>query len=336
MYNQYTEENIKERAAHRSKYRQMKEQFCRDNFEALNNRVSNDKDYSFGLDSKQTKLFNQDLMIYEDSVAIDNKGTGRQVIIKTDFALEKAGENIDVILIEEPENHLSHGNLKKLVKTISETQSGQIFITTHNSLISTRLELENLLILSDNKTDKPLSLQELSKDTSNYFLKAPPAGILEFVLSSRVILVEGPSEYILFDKFYEEVTGRKLDSDNVHVMDIRGLSFKRYLELAKISGSKIAVVTDNDGNFQEKCVEKYKDFQFLANVQIFFDANNDYQTFEVLLYNSNKGFCDAQFPNDALKFMLANKTDSALRLLQSDASIQVPDYIKRAIEWIKE
>ena len=86
-------------------------------------------------------------MIYEDEISIDNKGTGRQIFIKTDFALEHAGSNVDVILLEEPETHLSHVNLKKLIQKIAKTQAGQIFIATHNSLISTRLELNNVIIL---------------------------------------------------------------------------------------------------------------------------------------------------------------------------------------------
>lgn len=51
---------------------------------------------------------------------------------------------MDAILIEEPENHLSHVNLRKLVQRVADAQNGQLFITTHNSLISTRLELQNL------------------------------------------------------------------------------------------------------------------------------------------------------------------------------------------------
>lgn len=90
-------------------------------------------------------------MIYEDSIALNNRGTGEQVLIKTDFALEKAGENIDVILFEEPENHLSHTNLKKLISNIENKQTGQIFVTTHSSLISTGLDLFNLIILSHKK-----------------------------------------------------------------------------------------------------------------------------------------------------------------------------------------
>lgn len=63
-----------------------------------------------------TTEFENDLMIYEDEIGIDSKGMGTQVFIKTDFALERAGDNVDVILFEEPENHLSHTNLRKLVQ----------------------------------------------------------------------------------------------------------------------------------------------------------------------------------------------------------------------------
>jgi len=96
--------------------------------------------YKFGLKNGSSIDFENDLMIYEDEISIDNKGTGKQTIIKTDFALERSGENIDVILIEEPENHLSHSNLRILIQRVAAKQNGQLFITTHNSLISTRLE----------------------------------------------------------------------------------------------------------------------------------------------------------------------------------------------------
>jgi predicted ATP-dependent endonuclease of OLD family len=335
MYYHYTESDIKERAKHINSYRQMKDSFCNESFKDLNARVPIEKNYRFGLENRQSKLFGQELMIYEEDIAIDNKGTGKQVLIKTDFALKKAGDDIDVILFEEPENHLSHVNLKKLVTLISESQKGQTFLSTHNSLISTRLELENLIVLSSSGCNQPLYLRSLPKDTSNYFLKAPPANIIEFVLSPKVILIEGPSEYILFDQFYKQVTKSNLNSDGIHVMDVRGLSFKRYLELAKISGSKIAVITDNDGNYNKTCVEKYKEFSSYNNIEIFFDENNNLRTFEKLVYNDNKTLCKNIFGESPENYMLANKTDSALELSKQE-NLVTPNYIKKAIDWIRE
>lgn len=332
MYNQYTEDSLLERLEHSSQYRQMKFKFCQNHLANLNQRVPEDKDYLFGLENNFSNVFSQDLMIYEKDIAINNKGTGRQVLIKTDFALDRAGDNVDVVLIEEPENHLSHSNLKMLISNISNNQDGQLFITTHNSLISTGLDLNNLIVLSQGNANQPLYLNDLSQETSDYFLKAPPASILEFVLSSKIILVEGPSEYILFDKFCRQVTKRTLEEDGVHVLAIRGLSFKRYLEIAEITNSRVAIVTDNDGDYQTKCIEKYDNFNS-DNIHVFFEKENSKPTFEYYLYDRNKTICNAKFGEDALNHMLKNKTESALEL-SNEEQLQTPDYIKEAIEWI--
>lgn len=336
MYLQYTESNEKERTNHKSKYRQMKNKFCTNNLIDINSRVPADKNYTFGLKLGSSSSFENDLMIYENEVGIDSKGTGQQVFIKTDFALEHSGTNVDVILVEEPENHLSHINLRKLIKKIADTQTGQLFITTHNSLISTRLELKNILILSENCVEKPIMLKDLTEDTAKYFMKAPPANVIEFVLSHKAILVEGPSEYMLFEKFYELITNNKPEMDNIQIIDVRGLSFKRYLEIACLTLSKVAVVTDNDGDKQRYCLDKYCDYVDCDNIKIFYESDNSKRTFEVVLYNDNKDLCDKLFGADAQSYMLHNKTETAYSLLSEDVNINVPQYIEEAIEWIKK
>ena len=100
-------------------------------------------------------------------------------------------------------------------------------------------------------------LKNLSDETAKYFMKAPPASIVEFALSTKVILVEGPSEYMMMEKFYRTIAGCKPEKDDVQIIDVRGLSFKRYLEIAKHTGCKVAVLTDNDQNAQKNCVDKY-------------------------------------------------------------------------------
>ena len=238
-YYQYTGDDAKERAIFRSKYRQMRKVFCADSLKPLNDRIPQEKHYTFGLKNSPASALENNLMIYEDEISIDNKGTGRQIFIKTDFALEHAGSNVDVILLEEPETHLSHVNLKKLIQKIAKTQAGQIFIATHNSLISTRLELNNVIILHCDGEKRPVTLKSLNLETAAYFKKTPPASITEFVLSRKTILVEGPAEYILFEKFYETVTGHVPENDDVQILDVRGLSFKRYLDIACLTKGKV-------------------------------------------------------------------------------------------------
>ena len=58
----------------------------------------------------------------EDDIAFDKQKS------KTDFALERAGNNVDVILIEEPENHLSHTRLNQLINCIAEQYADKLVV----------------------------------------------------------------------------------------------------------------------------------------------------------------------------------------------------------------
>ncbi len=334
MYAHYTEDNTKERIIHKSKFRQVKTQFEKDELAELNSRVPASEDYSFGFRANDATSFSDELMIFEKSIPLDCKGTGTQIFVKVDFVLSHTSDNVDVILIEEPENHLSHVKLRDLIEKIKLSNTGQIFVTTHNSLISTRLELQNVFILQGHNIAKPLALSDLSEETAKYFMKTPPAGIIEFSLSDRIILVEGPAEYMLMDKFYKSVVGNKMETDNLQIMDILGLSFKRFLEIAKITGAKVAVITDNDSDYKKNCVDKYKDYAKDKNISVFYEKDDSKRTFEVVLEADNTAICNRLFGRNAVDYMLNNKTEAAFSLL-NESSIAVPDYIKRAIEWIR-
>ena len=73
------------------------------------------------------------------------------------------------------------------------------------------------------------------------------------------------------------------------------------------------------------------------NIKIFYENNINKNTFEVVLFEDNISLCEGIFGLDALKYMLNNKTEAAFKILTSkDDSIKVPDYIRKAIEWINE
>ena len=321
---------------HKSKFRQIKNQFEIENLAELNARVPDGEEYSFKFRGNDSSNFSDELMIYEKSVPLDSKGTGTQIFVKVDFVLSHSGENVEVILIEEPENHLSHVKLRALIEKISDSNNGQLFITTHNSLISTRLELNNVFILQGNEINKPLALSDLKEETAKYFMKTPPASIVEFALASKVILVEGPAEFMLIERFYMTVTGHQPEDDGVQIIDIRGLSFLRYLEIAKLTKGKVGVITDNDNDAKKNCIEKYSAYANDSNIKVFYEPDNEKRTFEIVLYSANSDLCNSLFRDDAQEYMLKNKTEAAFAMLSQKQPIVVPDYIKRAIEWIKE
>ena len=63
-------------------------------------------DYSFSIRTNSKSNLESDLTIKEGDIEIENRGKGRQCFIKTDFALQKNESELDIILLEEPENHL--------------------------------------------------------------------------------------------------------------------------------------------------------------------------------------------------------------------------------------
>lgn len=335
MYHTYVSGSEKNK--HENEYRKRKETFRNEVLGDLNKKVEG---YSFAVRTDVKTNLQTDLTLLENNINIDNKGKGKQCFIKTEFALKRADgaqNKIDIALIEEPENHLSHINMKKLIKMIGSSDDKQLLIATHSNLISSRLDLRNTIMLHIN-SNIPALLSELPEDTAKFFIKAPDHGILNFILSNKVILVEGDAEYMLMEKFYQETIGKPMENDNVHVLSVGGTSFKRYLDVAKILNIKVAVIRDNDGNYQTNCIDLYADYSN-ETTQIFFDNNNSRNTFEVCLYQDNQDLCDEIFtaPRRTLtiqEYMLKNKAEAAFHLLDYGKNIVVPSYIKSAIEWI--
>ena len=326
---------------HKSEYRSFKDKFQKDILCDINNRQ---KEYQFAVVTNTKSNLETDLTITENSIPIDNKGKGRQCIIKTEFAIQKkqTSHPLDILLLEEPENHLSHTNMKSLVSKIAHSEGQQMIVTTHNSLISTRLDLRNAILLNSTGTNA-ITLNNLDTETSDFFIKAPDNNVLEFVLSRNVILVEGDSEYILMPALFKKVMGYNLDESNIHIVSIGGTSFKRYMKLAKCLDMRTAVIRDNDGDYADNCCERYKDY-ISDRIRVFAEKNNDIYTFEKAIYINNKELCDDMFSSSKIKqkpqdYMLNknNKTTVALRLLKEKSEdLNIPEYIKDAIQWITE
>lgn len=104
-----------------------------------------------------------------------------------------------------------------------------------------------------------MALLELSEDTASFFMKAPDNNVLKFVLTRRDILVEGDAEFILTDAFYRNLTGITPEDAGVQIIAIGSTSFRHYLELARLLGNRVAALSDNDGDYQQSCVERFDD-----------------------------------------------------------------------------
>lgn len=331
--------SVLERNRHGLEYRNAKTKFRDSVLKDINDKLP---DYKFGVRSSPKASIETDIMITEGDIPIDNKGKGRQCFIKMEFAMREREHILDVLLLEEPENHLSHVHTRKLIDRISNANKKQIFVATHSSLICTRLNLKKAIILSETDPSVPLSLKDLPADTAKFFMKAPDNNVLELALCKKAILVEGDAEFILMEALYNKhAADGSLDKDGVHIISVDGTSFKRYFDLAKVLKIKVAAVRDNDGAYQEKCVDNYADYN-LPTIKVFADQNDSRSTFEICMYEDNKVACDEQFSADrkkltVLQYMLKNKTDAAFLLLaHKEGSLVAPTYIQEAVTWIKQ
>lgn len=297
--------------------------------------------YNFAIRESSDDNIETDITLMENNIPLENKGTGMQCFIKTQLALNRAVSGVDAVLIEEPENHLSYMKMLELISLIKGALGRQIFISTHSDLIATRLNLKKCLLFNSASTDV-CSLSNLTDETADFFMKAPDNNMLQFALSKKSILVEGDAEFILMEVLYKRTVAKNLYASGIGVIAVDGKCFKRYLEIAKVLGNKVAVITDNDKNYTDNVVNNYSDYiwnQF-PNIQVFADTDDSRYTFEVCIYRDNQALCDTEFQTPRrvlpiLDYMIKNKADSAYHLLKNKADVLVvPQYIQDAIRWI--
>jgi putative ATP-dependent endonuclease of OLD family len=268
----------------------------------------------------------------------DCAGKGEQCRVQMRLAIAGA-EQSQVLLIEEPENHLSHSNLNMFMDDIrKDCVNRQVIITTHSAFVLNKLGIDNLRLIS--LAGKTAELTELTPDTKNYFMKLPGYDTLRLILSKRSILVEGPSDELIVQRAYKDKHGRLPLADGVDVIAVGSLAFKRFLEIAVLLQSSVCVVTDNDGDV-ERLREKYADYLNGAhlNIRICYDTDPNCPTLEPQLLKANSlDTLDAIFgkthedDSALLKYMDDNKTDCALKIFETARSWVPPGYIGNAIE----
>lgn len=295
--------------------------------------------YSFAIRESADDNIETDITLLENSIPLENKGTGTQCFIKTKLSLNRAVKDIDAVLIEEPESHLSYMKMLELVELIRDAKDRQVFISTHSDLIATRLNLKKCFLLNSSSA-RAICLSALPDDTADFFMKAPDNNMLQFVLSKKSILVEGDAEYILMEVLYKRTLAKEISTNNIGVIAVDGKCFKRYLDIAIVLENKVAVITDNDRSYADNITQNYADYFNYPNIGIWSDTSDERYTFEVCMYNDNRATCEAEFQTPhrrlpILDYMLKNKAEAAYKLLKNRAdSIAVPQYIQDAIRWI--
>ncbi len=294
-----------------------------------------DCDLSLSIDISQRASWESSLVPHLDDLPFGFVGKGEQSSLKILLALNRRVDDAHVILVEEPENHLTFARMSVLIGKISKKCADrQVLVTTHSSYVANKLGLAQLVLLTDSGG---FPLSKLTASTQGYFQKLPGYDTLRLVLAMRAILVEGPSDELIVQRAYKDVHGELPIYHGVDVINV-GLSFKRFLELAVPLKRQTAVVTDNDGHDAADVLTRYSDFTKYGFITVHVGAKSDGTTLEpqLLAVNDRKTLneiFDRSYATDQemIDFMTNNKTTCALAIFESETTIKMPGYIQNAV-----
>lgn len=330
---------------------------CSDTIEQVN--CTLDSEQYFGehvaleVDSGTRDSWKEDLIVSVSNVPYQHIGSGMQCKLVSGVAMaQTASKGIGILLIEEPENHLSHSQLNAYLDFLEEhADDRQLIVTTHSSFVANKLGLDTITLLGGSERGGAAHLTSVDASTRDYFSRLPGFDTLRFVLCKTAVLVEGPSDELVFQRAYRDSHDGKLPIQNgIDVISI-GTSFQRYLPIACEIGLRVVVITDNDDN-PETLDERYSSYLSAENIEVCYESkahgvpeggNPDlrWNTLEATLLRENgidklDQVLGVNF-NDwssLLKWMESNKTDAAFRLFSSDTPIAYPEYIKKALAFV--
>lgn len=289
------------------------------------------------------------LTVHLNSTPFVNMGRGMQCVVATHLALAKQKDRTNVVLFEEPENHLSYSHLNELIEQIQRSCANkQIIITTHSSFVANKLGLNNLILLNNGNVVNFSTIKSY-----DFFKKSPGYDTLRFLLCKKAIFVEGDSDELIVQRAYmDSHEGRLPIHDGIDVISVK-TTFLRFLELAEKLNKKVAVVSDNDGDYEavERKYERYLGINAKSNIKICIDSvvdqiddtvkedNFNMNTLEPKLLKANSlsvlnQVFDKKFKTkgDLLRYMHANKTDCALAVFEYAGKINYPQYILDAVQ----
>ncbi len=323
-------------------YRELRDTFFDDaSVKAINSELEKqtgtvtDKKLSIALDMTARAGWETGVLPHLDDIPLTLIGKGEQNAVKIKLAIA-AKEACPVFLLEEPENHLSHANLNRLLAHIAETSKAkQFIITTHSSFVLNKLGVENVLMFDGKKA---IPLGQLPATTEAYFRKLPGHDTLRMILAEKTILVEGPSDELIVQKAFRQSHGKMPLEAGVEVISVNSLAFRRFLDIARLLPSiEIFAVTDNDGN-TEQVKAKFADYDTAANIHLCYSPDESLKTLEnhILKLNGRDKLDELfgkTFATDEklLRFMLDNKTDCALKIFDSPEELAMPEYIQNAV-----
>ena len=265
------------------------------------------------------------LQLEVDDVPFHLIGKGEQSNVQIKLAIQNKSHDIDLVMMEEPENHLSHTNLNKLGHYI-ETQRGdkQLFLTTHSSYVLNKLSIDKICLVQSGYK----RLHTLDAKVVKTLKRLPGYDTLRVALSGKVILVEGPSDELVLKKIYQRKHNRLPEQDGIDIIVVRGVGFKTFIEVGKEIGTKIHVLRDNDGDYNGNVVQGRLEYAAFPNIKLYSSMNDAEFSLEPAMIYANA--VDIKTLDAFAKEVLSTETFNIY-----NAEVSLEDRRENLIRWFK-
>ena len=222
-------------------------------------RKMRDEDVSIGI--KSTFAINH---LYSDIVPFiqqdndDNEyptaGEGRKKLLAYSIynllSEETAEKKINLFLIEEPETHIHRSMQSALSHFLFNSEANDnklnyLFISTHSPFILSEMDDLHLIRLYNPNKITASSESYVVPDVWKTAKKKLNRALSESIFADSVLLVEGESECVLFERVLTEIDPY-YESKGVHVLSVEGVGFEKYIDVLSALNIRYFIKTDND------------------------------------------------------------------------------------------
>ncbi|WP_439537874.1 ATP-dependent nuclease [Methyloversatilis sp.] len=332
-----------ERAQISLEYRRLKASISTTALNAVNARMGSihaslhSRPIALALDQSARTSWESVVTSHVDDVPFNMSGQGQQSAIKISLAMSRHAGRAKFVMVEEPENHLTHTSLVTLLSRIESLagEQQQLFVTTHSSFVLNRLGLDALFLMGN---DLAAKLSVLDPETVNYFKKLPGYDTLRIVLAKKIVLVEGPSDEIVFERIFQDIYGKRPMECGIDILSMRGLSLARGLELCAALNKPVTALRDNDGVDPAELRSSVDRWLKKGERELFIGEVDHGETLEPQLIDHNsetllRDILGIPAHADLLKWMTREKTEAALRISASSKKIVPPLYMLEAVKF---
>ena len=177
-------------------------------------------------------------------------GDGRKKILAysllNHLTKEYESNKIVIYLIEEPENSLHRSMQIALSKQLFENEVyDYFFLSTHSSELLYEMDNASLIrIYTEGRVNCASHIYHVDEDYKK-MKKELNRTLATALFADKVLLIEGPSERVLFEKVLEE-TYPTYELEGGYILEVDGIKFKPYYKVLRALDITTIVKTDND------------------------------------------------------------------------------------------